>query len=75
MDFDHCVAVDPHAPAPYFNRASTYWELGRGDEAVKDLERFAEIVDNAEWKRTAEELSLNWREALAKPVAAAKTES
>lgn len=75
VDFDHCVAVDPHAPAPYFNRASTYWELGRGDEAVKDLERFAEIVDNAEWKRTAEELLLNWRAALAKPVAAAKTES
>ena len=66
VDFDHCVQVDPHAPAPYFNRASTHWELGRPEDALRDLERFVELNPNPEWKKSAEDLQANWRDALAR---------
>jgi tetratricopeptide (TPR) repeat protein len=61
LDFDHCVAVDPHTAAPYFNRASTYEALGRRAEAVADLERFMELVDNEQWKQTAQKLLDTWQ--------------
>ena len=69
-DFDQCVAVAPHAPAPHFNRASIYWELGRSDEALADLERFLQLTDNPEWKKSAEALLENWNTVLAAQAAA-----
>lgn len=59
-DFDHCIAVDPHSAAPYYNRASTFKALQRDDEATADLERFIQLTDNEEWKKSAEELLTNW---------------
>ena len=75
VDFEHCIAVDPHAPAPYFNRASTYWELGRSEAAMDDLKRFIELADNAQWKKTAQDLMDNWQTALAKEAAEEKKDS
>ena len=75
VDFEHCIAVDPHSPAPYFNRASTYWELGRSEEAVADLQRFLDLADNAEWKKAAEDLMQNWKTALSREAEAEKTDS
>jgi len=67
--------VDPHQAAPYFNRASSYWELGRADEAMKDLERFLELSDNAEWRKSAEDLLKNWQAALEREAAEAEKDS
>ena len=74
-DFEHCIAVDPHAPAPYFNRASTYWELGRSDAALTDLEHFLTLVDNEQWKQTAQDLLENWQAALVKQAKATQGDS
>ncbi len=64
LDFDRCIAIDPHAPAPYFNRGSTYWELSRPEEAMADVQHFLELSDNAEWRKAAEDLLINWKAAL-----------
>ena len=55
-DFDHCIAVEPHLAAPYFNRASTYEALGQNENAIADFKRFIELSDNEEWKKTAQQL-------------------
>jgi len=59
-DFDHCVAVDPHAPTPYFNRAAVYDAMHNRKEAVADIERFMELTDNENWKRSAQEILKAW---------------
>lgn len=59
-DFDRCVAVDPHAPAPYFNRAAVYDALGKRTEAVADLNRFMELTDNENWKKSARDILKAW---------------
>lgn len=63
VDFDRCIAIDPHIAGPYFNRASTYYSLGRKPDAVADLEHFLKLSDNAEWKKSAEELLKSWQSA------------
>lgn len=59
-DFNHCIAVDPHAPGPYFNRAAVYDAMGKRLEAVADLERFMELTDNENWKKSAQDILKAW---------------
>ena len=60
-DFDHCIAVDPHLPAPYFNRAAVLDALGERPAAVEDIERFLQVSDNEAWRQQAQQLLDVWQ--------------
>jgi len=60
-DFDYCISLDPHGAAPYFNRAATREALGDRAGAVRDLQRFVQITDNAQWLETANQLLVRWQ--------------
>ena len=61
-DFDHCIAVDPHLPGPYFNRAVVHDALGDREMAEKDLERFLQIEQKADFRKQAQQVLDLWRD-------------
>jgi tetratricopeptide (TPR) repeat protein len=42
-DFDHCIALDAHLAAPYFNRGSVYRTLGEKVKAIADIKHFIQF--------------------------------
>ena len=66
-DFETCIAIDPHTPAPYFNRASTHYVLGNRTAAIKDMQRFLELAEQSEWKKTATDLIEQWQTEASQP--------
>jgi hypothetical protein len=56
-DFDHCIAVDPHLPGPYFNRAVVHDALG---EVALEMPGFDELIGEG---RMRFELSAGFQEA------------
>ena len=62
-DFDTCIALEPHLPAPYFNRGSLYYLLGEKQKARADIKRFMQIASVSTWKKSAQDLLKAWDEA------------
>ena len=48
------------APAPYFNRAVTYWNLNEAERAIADMQRFIEIAQNPAWKAQGQAVLEAW---------------
>jgi tetratricopeptide (TPR) repeat protein len=59
--FDHCIALDPHLPRPYFNRAVVQDSLGDHEAAMADLERFLQIEENEDLRGQAREVLDLWK--------------
>jgi lipoprotein NlpI len=60
-DLDHCIALDPHLPGPYFNRAVVHDALGDRELATKDLERFLQIEKDDAFRKQAQQVLDLWR--------------